>query len=84
MEGRILTVWTTWKEEVSYALWNIYPASREALASIKKVVETLEKGNAKVIVNYEEITAGAGRRHLDYIYDEHGPGVLWKELWEEL
>lgn len=85
MEQRILTVWSTWKDNTSYMLWDIYPASREALESVKKVVETLEKGGAKVIVNYEEITAKMGRRHLDYIYDaEKGPKELWKELWEEL
>lgn len=85
MEQRILAIWATWSDKISYVLWDIYPASRRALENVKKVVSNLEKRGAKAIVAYNEVTEEAGRRHLDYIYDtEKGPGELWKELWEEL
>lgn len=85
MEQRILAIWATWKDDTSYMLWDIYPASRKALENVKKVVSNLEKRGAKAIVAYDEVTEEGGRRHLDYIYGLRGePGELWKELWEEL
>ncbi len=83
MEQRILTIWI--KASNSYCIWDIYPAGRKGLESVKREVANLEKrGIAGVIVGYDELSEETGRRHIDTIY-ETGKDLsdVWKDLWEE-